>query len=97
MLLSQTNHSYDDREDIIAETFAKVLKKIPKYEIRDVDFAARLTRIASNANIDFFRKKDRRVSSFEFDDVQKYANIKSNNHTIIDILEYEESKRKLQI
>ncbi len=46
-------------EDIVSETFARVIEKIGGYEQRDVPFKAWLFRIAHNLLVDYFRQHNK--------------------------------------
>lgn len=54
-------HSGDHHlaEDIVSETFTRVIEKIGGYVLQDVPFKAWLFRIAHNLLVDYFRKRKR--------------------------------------
>lgn len=53
-------------EDIVSETYIRVIEKINDFVLRDVPFKAWLFRIAHNLLVDYFRKKNnQRNLSFE--------------------------------
>jgi len=80
LLLKMVNNR-EDAEDLTIETFAKAFKNLPNFR-PDYAFSTWLFRIATNAGIDFLRKKklktlsiDNTFSNDEGDDVK--INIKS--------------------
>lgn len=80
LLLKMVNNR-EDAEDLTIETFAKAFKNLPNFR-PDFAFSTWLFRIATNAGIDFLRKKklktlsiDNTFSNDEGDDVK--INIKS--------------------
>lgn len=84
LLLKMVNNR-EDAEDLTIETFAKAFKNLPNFR-PDYAFSTWLFRIATNAGIDFLRKKklktlsiDTTFSNDEGDDVK--INIKSADPT----------------
>lgn len=84
-LLLKMVSNREDAEDLTIETFAKAFKNLPNFR-PDYAFSTWLFRIATNAGIDFLRKKklktlsiDTTFSNDEGDDVK--INIKSGDPT----------------
>ena len=50
-------HDHHEAEDITQNVFAKLMKKIDKYEEREVPFAAWILRVARNAALDHMRAR----------------------------------------
>lgn len=63
--------SEEDSNDLVQETYLKAFKNIDKYEL-GTNAKAWLFRILKNAFINEYRKKSKRPSKIDFDDIVKY-------------------------
>lgn len=72
-------HDYHAAEDITQDVFAKLIKRINRYEERQVPFAAWILRVARNAAFDYLRAR-RQIPVEEVRAVDEHSDQESFEH-----------------